>query len=381
MLRLLAIVLGLGVLVCCGAHDGTDADGGVDPPRGLTYSANPAVYVTGVAIEPNTPTSSGGTVVAYAVAPALPAGLSLDSISGALTGTPTTLAVAADYVVTAMNSGGSATASLSITVNCDPSAPFTSIAPLGGLASPYYTGGAGLSADELTIVFSSNRPPSGVTDVWIATRLTPTSAFSTPHRLAGVSLGAYEYEAMLSGDALTLYFHADVGSADLYYATRASTDVDFITASPLPGFTEPPLVGDSRFPSRSALYFGRFEAGASFDISRAPRTGPGPTDFGTAEPLAELASPDADEAPLLSDDELTIYFASNRSGTGASGGMDIWAAHRASVSAAFSTPHVVVGLNSSSSDLPDSLSADGCRLYFESDRGGNRAIYLAERTP
>ncbi|MGO9065972.1 MAG: beta-propeller fold lactonase family protein [Myxococcaceae bacterium] len=87
------------------------------PPSNLVYSANPAVYTVGVAIANNTPTSSGGPVVSYAVLPALPLGLSLDPAAGIISGTPTTVTAAAAYVVTATNTGGSTTASVNITVN------------------------------------------------------------------------------------------------------------------------------------------------------------------------------------------------------------------------------------------------------------------------
>ncbi|MGO9829122.1 MAG: beta strand repeat-containing protein, partial [Myxococcaceae bacterium] len=87
------------------------------PPSNLKYSANPAVYTVGTAIANNTPTSSGGKVVSYSVAPALPAGLSLSTTTGIISGTPTTVTAAAAYVVTATNTGGSTTASVTITVN------------------------------------------------------------------------------------------------------------------------------------------------------------------------------------------------------------------------------------------------------------------------
>jgi len=86
-------------------------------PSSLSYSGNPATYTKGTAITDNTPTSSGGAVVSYAVSPALPAGLTLNTSTGAISGTTTAVTAAATYTITATNSGGSTTASVSIEVN------------------------------------------------------------------------------------------------------------------------------------------------------------------------------------------------------------------------------------------------------------------------
>ena len=76
-----------------------------------------AVYTKGVAIPANQPTSSGGAVTSFSVAPVLPAGLSLSTSTGTISGTPMTVTPTASYIVTASNSGGSITATLIITVN------------------------------------------------------------------------------------------------------------------------------------------------------------------------------------------------------------------------------------------------------------------------
>src|SRR5207253_2579629 len=86
-------------------------------PAALTYSTKPATYTTPSATTANSPTSGGGAVISYGVSPALPAGLSLNTTTGVITGTPTTLAPTAGYTVTATNTGGSTTATVTITVN------------------------------------------------------------------------------------------------------------------------------------------------------------------------------------------------------------------------------------------------------------------------
>jgi hypothetical protein len=121
-------------------------------PSTLAYSANPAVYLTLAAITPNTPTSSGGAVVSYAVAPALPAGLALSTTTGIVSGTPTAVTPLATYVVTATNSGGSTTANLVLTVNValpsiaygSPTYAFTKNAAITTL-TPSNTGGEAAS--------------------------------------------------------------------------------------------------------------------------------------------------------------------------------------------------------------------------------------------
>ncbi|WP_306600606.1 putative Ig domain-containing protein [Geothrix sp. 21YS21S-2] len=86
-------------------------------PSGLAYTLGAAVYAKGSAIAPNSPTSGGGAVVSYSVSPALPAGLSLNTATGQITGTPAAVAALATYTVTATNTGGSTTKDLTITVN------------------------------------------------------------------------------------------------------------------------------------------------------------------------------------------------------------------------------------------------------------------------
>src|ERR1035438_7330105 len=108
------------VLAGCGGGGGggstSAAPPPVQPPTGLTYSVNPATYTVGVAITPNSPSSSGGAVTSYSVSPSLPAGLALNSTTGVISGTPTAVTASSVFTVTATNTGGTTTATLTITV-------------------------------------------------------------------------------------------------------------------------------------------------------------------------------------------------------------------------------------------------------------------------
>ncbi len=118
---MMAAVLAAMVVAACGGDSSPSANPAA--PTGLTYAVSSAVYTVGTAITGNTPGSSGGAVVSYSVSPALPVGLSMNTTTGVISGTPTTVAAAATYTVTATNSAGQATVGVSITVNAAVAAP------------------------------------------------------------------------------------------------------------------------------------------------------------------------------------------------------------------------------------------------------------------
>ncbi|MBY4898939.1 kelch repeat-containing protein [Cupriavidus sp. AU9028] len=92
-------------------------------PAGLAYREPAVTYTVGEAIAANAPTSSGGPISAYSIAPALPAGLAFDTQTGAITGIPTAVSAEADYTVTGSNAAGDTTATLRIAVQAAVVAP------------------------------------------------------------------------------------------------------------------------------------------------------------------------------------------------------------------------------------------------------------------
>lgn len=85
-------------------------------PAGLAYGSDSVIYVQGQAISPNSPTSSGGVITQYSVAPPLPTGLGLDPLTGVISGTPLAVTPTATYTVTGKNIKGSVTVQLQMEV-------------------------------------------------------------------------------------------------------------------------------------------------------------------------------------------------------------------------------------------------------------------------
>lgn len=82
----------------------------------------------------------------------------------------------------------------------------------------------------------------------------------------------------------------------------------------------------------------------------------------------------ADQAAVLSRDEKTLYFTSNRLGT--YGGEDIWVAKRQNKNAPWQTPiNLGASINTTSVERVRTLSDDGRILLFQSDRNGGQGAF------
>jgi len=176
-------------------------------PSDLQYPSAPAFTVQ-VAISTLTPTVTG-QVASYGVSPALPAGVSFNSSSGAISGTPTAITPKTTYTVTAKNSAGSTTASLSLAVNA--------LAPSISYPSPSYGFTAGVASQTITpthtggaVVSWSVAPalPAGLT------LSTTTGAISGTPTAAAVPAG-YRVTATNSGGQSPFSLTIGVAAAPL----------------------------------------------------------------------------------------------------------------------------------------------------------------------
>ena len=85
-----------------------------EPPNHLFY-ASPTTGTVGTPLGPWVPTVAG-TAEHYAVTPALPPGVALDSKSGVIAGTPSAASTLAPYTVTASSQAGNTSFILLLTV-------------------------------------------------------------------------------------------------------------------------------------------------------------------------------------------------------------------------------------------------------------------------
>lgn len=103
--------------------DGNEVAFGTDPndpndfptPALVTYTNAPATYIVDVAISDNNPTIANGTPTGFSISPPLPVGLSIESMTGVISGTAVAVAESTVYTITAAFAGN-VTSTYNITI-------------------------------------------------------------------------------------------------------------------------------------------------------------------------------------------------------------------------------------------------------------------------
>jgi Tol biopolymer transport system component len=274
---------------------------------------------------------------------------------------------------------------------CDPSKPFGAPRLVEGLADigASAVSGLRLSRDSLTGYFSARDRPdgNGGDTLYIATRSSPASPFANVTPIAGSGLDGVgdRLDPSVSADSLVLVFAMDQSVGEplhLYEATRATVAIPFGAVFPAPGVNDPKGHDDTSpflVEDKSALYFASTRVTTmQSDIYMATWNG---KTFDEPVSQANLNSPFSEVGPVVTPDQLTIYYASELGGSGAAGELNIWTATRESVGQPFPPGLLVRELTSPDFNVPTFVTRDLCNLYFASTRGGTLAQYVASRSP
>ncbi len=261
---------------------------------------------------------------------------------------------------------------------CSPTAAFGTPVAMTALNTSSHDEAARLSPDELTVYFSSDRVGGvGSYDIWTSTRANISEPYGTPSLLAGVNTRGLERYPTVTADGLTLY--AFVGADtdyDIVMATRADAMSSFGALSSITVLNS--NVNDYTpyaLPNGSGIYFAssRSSRSAPYRAARVATAFDAPTLVtGTNFEIANQ------NAMVLSPDERTLYFGSDRTGAGT---YRIYEATRDFLAQGFNAP-VLLDLDPTGQQylVPSWISEDNCVLYFASRSvNGDYDIYTAMR--
>jgi Tol biopolymer transport system component len=238
-----------------------------------------------------------------------------------------------------------------------------------------------LSAEGSTLFFAVS--VSGVDEQIASATRDGRGASFDPATIAAVNAANDDGTPLLSADGLSLYFYSTreggLGDRDVWLATRADAAADFATATLVAGVNGPnmdhvPWLSPDELTMLWATNRGGGVGELDIWIARRNFRSDG---FSNATPLSGVNSTVNEGRAILSNDELAIYFASER--PGGVGGMDLWVATRSDREDAFSEVTNLAGLNSSSLDQDPILSADERELIFASGRDGNIRLWRSVR--
>jgi uncharacterized repeat protein (TIGR01451 family) len=130
--------------------------------NGTALSSNTLILTRNTSVVNLTPSVSGN-VTGYTVSPSLPIGLTINTSTGAISGTPSAVTATGIYSITVFNTGGSATLNFNITVNDAPpsslsygASTFSMIRERSYSFSPTYTG------QNVTFSISPSNLPTGL---------------------------------------------------------------------------------------------------------------------------------------------------------------------------------------------------------------------------
>ncbi|HEX2689307.1 MAG TPA: hypothetical protein VHN14_21945 [Kofleriaceae bacterium] len=274
-------------------------------------------------------------------------------------------------------------ASVTSRARCNPAASFGVPTPLSSLNTPSDDERADLSSDELAIYFSSTRPGGvGGFDIYKATRASSTEPFGTATLVTGMNTTADERGPRMTADGLSLFAYSRPTSTSPQHITLATRTGNTLPFGGLQVIAQVDGTTDDVDPyilqNGNVLYFTSNRAG-NYGLYRSSKIA-GAFSTPTQVSGVNLDLPGIENSPVVTPDELTLYWSSDR--PGGSGGLDIYVATRPTTADGFGAPVALTNLNTASLDTPTWISPDGCVLYFSrAEANVGFQLYFAMRGP
>jgi len=204
----------------------------------------------------------------------------------------------------------------------------------------------------------------------------PLGAFATPVRIAELSTASAEDDPSLTGDLLEIFFQrgADIYTSKRAQATDAWPAATLVAELDSPGLNISPFV----MPDGLTIYFGSDRGGSGMDIYWSTRTSRadswGAPQVVTAPAATAINHGTADDfSPCLPSDGSVMIFASDRSGV-----TDLYRSV-ATGALTWDAP-ASVGVSSTADERDCWVSDDEKSLYFSSSRAGGTGtvnLYVA----
>jgi Tol biopolymer transport system component len=268
-------------------------------------------------------------------------------------------------------------------VSLDPDAPavlgpWRAPVPIEELNSGDGDDDPSLTADLLEIFWGSRRPGGlGLEDIWTAARSAPDQPWSEPVNVMALNSSSTETTPKVSADGLSLYFTSMRGGtgADVYVATRVARSAawsapTYVAAlSTMFGDYSPSPSPDQR---RIVLCIGPTVAGEALWAAERASTSAA---WGQLARIAELDEDEVSECDPIEPHRRVIYYASNRSGK-----YELLVARRAADVGPYGAPEPIAELNTVGfHDRDPWVSSDERLIVFSSDRSGVDRLYLSSR--
>lgn len=264
---------------------------------------------------------------------------------------------------------------------CNPVAAFGKPVALTSLDTSADEEHADLSADELTIYFSSTRPGgAGGFDIYQATRSSTAEPFGNLVPVPGVNTAGDERTPRMAGNGLSMYAMtaaAGVPGLHIALATRANVTVAFTGLRMVANINNATNSADPYLLSGGNVMYLASDIAGNLGLYRSAKVN-GAFSTPTPVPGVSLDTTAVENNPVVTPDELTLFFGSTR--PGGTGDYDIYEARRAHVADGFGAPIELTGLNTTGADVPNWISPDGCDLYFtrQEPKVGYQ-LYMASR--